>query len=70
MTTRGHDLRCLGNRTKKDAAQPNIELLEVHWLVQGLVGLGDHRLNNPLLEEADSEERKLVEIRNLVPKNS
>ena len=54
-------------RPKEDASQPNVELVEVHWRAQILVGIWDNRIDNPLLREANSEERKLIQICNLVP---
>jgi hypothetical protein len=36
-------------------------------LLESLVRLGDHYPDDPLLREANSEERKLVQICDLVP---
>jgi hypothetical protein len=54
--------------TVLDALERGIELLEVQGLLlESLVRLGDHYPDDPLLREANSEERELVQICDLVP---
>ena len=54
-------------RHKKDASQEDIELLEVHLLVEPLVGHRDTDVGEPFFGKAHTEELKLIVVCNLIP---
>ncbi len=54
-------------RHEKYASQEDIELLEVHLLVEPLVGHRDTNVDEPFFGKAHTEELKLIVVRNLNP---